>query len=1111
MTMRVALNHHIGYVFDCQIDPTTLWLRLRPAPHTDALVEAYSLKVHAAQPWLTWVRDPFENHLGRLDLPEPFVRIGFDVDVIVDLDRVNPFDFFVEPSANDFPFEYSDQLRKELMPYLHRERCGPIFADWLAELDRSPRYLVEFLTQMKDHVCEKLGWQSPMDAKPIDLDAVIGQGGGSASELAWVLTQSLRAVGLAARITSGYLISLTTDDNGDVSEDESADNACMHAWSEVFVPGAGWIGLDPSLGTFTAENHVPLASAPDPFRTVPLVGIDEQHVASYQNDIRLRRLKPTEPGKPISETHWRDIMACGRYLDDKLSGEQIGLCTSAEVNFVSAVNSAAPEWTNQTLGTDKLRAAYALLNRLRTRWAPGGTVHVCQGEHIQGELSARWQLSCCYRSDAQPLWRNGELLASCQNLPGCATSGDARQLAEMLAAKLGLDTQFVIPAHEDPLHQLTINPTLLRDAPRGDELVDPLQRQQLANRLSTPQADPAGYVLPLRWDFRTESWTSGVWKFRRDGLHLLPGDFALGFRLPLQSLAKHATEPDDIAIEPSLFEEKPRLPEVYGEVFARQIEIDRSREEIEIADRGGNGRAPRTAICVEPRDGVLHVFLPPIHYAEHYVGLIAAIESAVETLGLAVVLEGYPPPQDPRLKRFVLEPDNGLLRLFLPAVSSWQEQSELYETAYAQADQVGLDCEHGGRRDDTSLRPNSYTTLTLGGPTPAESPFLNRPQILRSLIAYWQNHPSLSYFFSGTLIGPSGNAPRPDEGRDDALYELGIALERFPHDSKLPWVPDRLLRHLLADASGNMHRAEIRVDQLYAPERQSRRLGQIMLRSFDMPPHPRLASLQALLVRALIAHFSRQPYTKPPVAWQSALHDRFLLPQVLWDDLGTIIGDLGESELPLQHEWFAPLLEINYPKLGSVQIGDITLELRRAHEPWPLLAEEVSAGSMARFIDVANERIQVRVIGMPPDRYVLVCNHELVPLHRSTVQGEYVAGVRYKVCQPPSTLHPTVAPTTALVFDLIDTWTGRAIGGCTYYPAPPRTWAVGVTGVPAIPDRSGRQPAAPPPPVTLAATPVTGRFADCGSGVVPVAPPKPGDGRFPYSLDLTKVAISIHE
>ncbi|MCM2374424.1 transglutaminase family protein [Aporhodopirellula aestuarii] len=1110
MTTRVALSHHVGYVFDRQIDPATLWLRLRPAPHTAAQVEAYSIKIHVDQPWLTWVRDPFENHLGRLDLPEPFSSIGFDVDVILDLEPVNPFDFFVEPYAYEFPFEYPDQLQKELTPYLHQKACGPAFTNWLEKLDRSPRVLVEFLTYMKDYVCEELKTLAPVEPKPIDLDVVIEQGGGSARDLAWVLTQSLRSVGLAARFTSGYLISLTLDDEGEISEDESGDSARMHAWSEVFVPGAGWIGLDPSLGIFTAENHIPLSSAPDPFRTVPLVGINEQRVASHQNEIGLRRLKPVSPGKPLSETQWRDISATGRYVDDKLNEQQLGLCSSAEVNFVSARNAGAPEWTNQTLGDDKLRTARSLLNRLKTKWAPGGAVHLCQSEHIQGEASARWRLSCCYRQDGRPLWRNGDLLWDGQNSPRSATAEDARQLAERLAANLGLGTEFVIPAHEDWLHQLSNDPALLNYVPRGDELGDPLQRQRLADQLSARSTEPAGFVLPLRWDAHKECWASGVWKFRRAGLYLLPGDFSLGFRLPLHSLSKHATEPDDIPVEPSLFEEKPLLPEVYGEVVARQIEIEHSPDPIACVDRNGHGRAPRTATCVEPRDGVLHVFLPPIHDAEHYVSLIAAIESAADSIELPVVLEGYEPPHDPRLKRFAFEPDSGLLRLFLPAASSWQEQCELYETAYAEADGVGLDCEHGGRRDDTRQRPNSYTTLTLSGPTPAESPFLNRPQVLRSLIAYWQNHPSLSYFFSGTLIGPSGTAPRPDEGRDDAIYELGIALERFPHDSSLPWVPDRLLRHLLADAAGNMHRAEMRVDRLYAPERQSRRLGQIMLRSFDMPSHPRLASLQALLVRALISHFSHQPYTQPLVTWETALHDRFMLPHVLWEDFETVLGELGKSGIPLQQDWFTPLLEMNFPKLGSVQIGDITLELRRAHEPWPLLAEEITGGGMARFIDVANERIQVRLVGMPPDRYVLACNQELVPLNPGAIQGDYVAGVRYKVCQPPSTSHPTVAPVTALMFDLIDTWTDRIVGGCTYYPAPPHTWTFGTTGTPPIPELRGQHPAEPPPPpppATLAAVSVAGRFAEGGSGLPVDLTKQYHDPRFPYSLDLTKAVV----
>ncbi len=643
--------------------------------------------------------------------------------------------------------------------------------------------------------------------------------------------------------------------------------------------------------------------------------------------------------------------------------------------------------------------------------------------------------------------------------------------------------------------------------PPSDELKDPLRRKDLANRLSTSHDQPAGYVLPLRWDSDQAGWASGTWQFRRDAIYLLPGDFPLGFRLPLDSLAKGATEADDIAVEPSLFEDKPPLPESFGQA---RHSVNGQEGHVNLdTDSKQNRRAPRTAICMQARDGAVHVFLPPIHYVEHYVDLMAAIDLTARNQRLPVVLEGYDPPHDQRLKRFVIEPDCGLLRLFLPTASSWQEQSGLYETAYAEASALDLASEHGGRRD-ARQRPNSYTTSTLSGPTPSTSPFLSHPQALRSLITYWQNHPCLSYLFSGTQIGPSGSAPRPDEGRDDALYELGIALSRFPVGlSSLPWVPDRLLRHLLADSTGDMHCAEIRVDELYAPERQSRRLGQIRLRSFDMPPNHRLAALQTLLLRALIAGFIRRPYTKPLVAWQSDLHDRFMLPHVLWDDFADVIDDVGASGFPLQQDWFAPFLDMNFPRLGHVQIGEITLELRRAHEPWPLLAEEVAGGGVARFIDVASERLQVLVSGLAPDRYLLKCNQASVPLHPCSIQGQYVAGVRYKVFQPISTLHPTIAPIHELVFDLIDTWTGRIIGGCTYYPAPPLTWTYGVTGAPTIPDRSGRQPITPTRPAArMAATSVAGRFADHGSGAGLVdSLYQNHDPRFPYLLDLTKVAI----
>ncbi|GAA4454949.1 transglutaminase family protein [Novipirellula rosea] len=1123
MSMRVALSHHLSFVFHRQLNPTTLWLRLRPAPHTAAEIEAYSMKVHAEPVWLTWARDPFENHLGRLDLPEPFSRVGFDVEFIADLVPFNPFSFFVEPFANDYPFEYPEQLRKELIPYLHQEPCGDAFTGWLAGLDRTPRYLVEYLTLLNNEVHDRLKVYPSSGVKPNPLDTVIENGGGSPQDLAWVLTQSLRSLGLAARFTSGYLITLATDSDGNVSDDDSADVARIHAWSEVFIPGAGWIGLDPSLGIFTAEHHVPLASAPDRFRTLPLVGIKEQWVESSRDEVKLRRLKPRAPSKLLSETHWRDIVATGRFVDETLSKQQLALCSSAEVNFIydsSAPSSESAATTATSTPIDR-EVAEQLLERLKAKWAAGGAVHIGQGEHYRGESSARWRMTCCYRTDGHPLWCNEERSASCRHGAQDVTVKDAHQFACTLANGLAVNADFVIAAHEDRLYQLWSDSSQLNMLPDSDELKDPLRRQRLAERLSAPQSAPTGYVLPLRWDPIRNRWSSGKWEFRRAGLFLLPGDFAMGFRLPLGSLSKLATEPDDIATEPSQFEEKALLPQIYGEASARQTVISPLQDAPEVVDSGKNGRAPRTALCVEARDNAIHVFLPPIHFVEHYVELIAVIQATAQQLQLPVVLEGYDPPQDQRLKRFVIEPDRNRVRLVLPAASSWQQQCELYETAYAEAKAVGLVPESGLSEDNDDVvhlaeldeekvqRASSNTALTLGGPTPSSSPFLNHPQLLRSLISYWQNHPCLSYLFSGTQIGPSGNAPRPDEGRDDALYELGIALERFPvTDSPHLWLPDRLLRHLLADASGNMHRAEIRVDTLYAPERQSRRLGQILLQSFTMAPISTLASLQALLVRALIAHFKRRPYAEPLVRWESQLHDRFMLPQVLWDDFNSVIRDLNESGFPLQQEWFQSIFELNFPRLGRVQIGDITLELRRAHEPWPLLAEEVTGAGIARFIDVANERLQVRLSGVIPDRYVLACNRESVPLKRGSTEGEYVAGVRYKVTQPPSTLHPTIAPVTALVFDLIDTWTSKSIGGCTYYPAAPQTWTDEAGATPEKVELAGREPTVPPLPAAPAPIRVSGRFEGTGSGDNAIGTPTQRlDRRFPYLLDLTKVAV----
>ncbi len=310
--------------------------------------------------------------------------------------------------------------------------------------------------------------------------------------------------------------------------------------------------------------------------------------------------------------------------------------------------------------------------------------------------------------------------------------------------------------------------------------------------------------------------------------------------------------------------------------------------------------------------------------------------------------------------------------------------------------------------------------MVLGARDPRQSPFLCRPELLRSLITYWHRHPSLSYLLAGGGIGPS-HAPRVDDGPQEALYELTIALGRLPAgETSTPWLVDRVLRHLLTDPAGDVHRAEIRVDELYDPARASRRLGRVALSAFETAPVPELAVLQAQLVRGLVSRFLRAPETGDLVPWRDQLYDRFMLPYVLWEDFCVVLRDLAEAGYPFPAEWFEPLVERRLPVLGRACFDDLELELRVALEPWPVLAEEVTANGVARFVDMANERVQVRATGLTPGRHVLECNGERVPLQATGVVGESVAGVRYKACKPPATLHPTVPPVSAIVFDLVD-------------------------------------------------------------------------------------------
>jgi uncharacterized protein (DUF2126 family) len=751
------------------------------------------------------------------------------------------------------------------------------------------------------------------------------------------------------------------------------------------------------------------------------------------------------------------------------------------------------------MGPSKRVAAEALLISWSKRSTHGAVTQLGQGEWYAGDALPRWRLGCYFRADGQPVWRNPERLGFWR-ARGDSGPDRARDLAQSLARCLGIDAKRIVAAHEDPLHELCRARGPRHQLATAEDLRDPLRRRALAERLSSAEGAPTGYVLPVRWDHARACWMSGTWRFRRRTLYLTPGNSALGYRLPLDSLIDDEDSVFEAQIERCPFEERGALTDFHAEVRARR---DRAVTDPNTA----RDYPPRTAVCVEIREGQPFVFLPPVSHLEHYLDLVAAVEVAAEGLKLSVLLEGYEPPEDPRLRRCVIEPDAGVLRLHLPQTHDWDEHLGILTAAYEEASRVGLHAERVSADDGRRLPSGGGGLLTLGGISPAESPFLRRPAILRSFIAYWQRHPSLSYLFAGRLIGPSGSAPRPDEGRDEALYELSIALERLPEgESETPWLPDRVLRHLLSDPAGNLKRAEIRIDQLYAPEQASLRLGRIQISAFETAPEERLAALQSLLVMGLLGRFARHPDSGELCRWGSVLHDRFMLPDVLLDDLRIVVADLAAAGYAFQLEWFEPLFALRFPVLGAVSIGPITLKLRSAHEPWPLLAEEVTGGGVARFIDSANERLQVTLSGAHHERYALTCNGHRVPLQRGDAHGEYLAGVRYKVSNPPSTMHPTVWPEKALVFDVIDMWTGRIIGGCTYLPPQPEVY--GPIGSPAfVPPTSGPLEGPRHFPVPFLSIPPagrSGRFLPRGSELGPMsAPPRVYDEDFPYLLDLT--------
>lgn len=1096
MAIRVAIHHITHYRYDRAVNLAAHVVRLRPAAHTRTPVKSYSLRVRPEKHFINWQQDPFGNYLARLVFPEPTRELRVEVEVIADLTVINPFDFFIEDYAQQVPFSYDSQTRKELQPYLEITEQGPLLTQWLTAVDRAQVDTVDFLVALNQRLCKDIGYNIRLEPGVQTCEVTLTKKLGSCRDTSWLLVQILRHLGFAARFVSGYLVQLTADVKSlDGPPGPAEDFTDLHAWAEVYIPGAGWVGLDPTSGLFAGEGHIPLACTPEPVSAAPITGATDPCEVEFEHrNIVTRIHEDARVTKPYTDEQWQHVLALGRQVDADLTAGDVRLTMGGEPTFVSIDDMEGAEWTIAALGPHKRRLAGELLTRLRTRFAPGGVLHYGQGKWYPGEPLPRWALGCFWRKDQVPVWRDVRWLATTSDSDGI-TPQDAQRFAVELARHLGLAVKNVTSAYEDTLYHLwkeSLVPINLD--PLKADITDSLARRTLANVLSRGLDHPVGYLLPLQWNETQQRWSSGTWTFRREHLYLSPGNSPMGLRLPLDELPWVAEDKRDAAHEQSLFTPLPALGEYTGEVTQRYNQAaPAERIHAQSATHPAAQtppEIPRTALCVQERDGKLYVFLPPLTHLEHYLDLIASIEATAAKLELPVVLEGYEPPRDYRMQRLLVTPDPGVIEVNIHPAASWDEIIVNTETLYEAAHQTRLGTEKfmlDGRHTGTG----GGNHVTIGGATPADSPVLRRPDLLRSLVTYWQHHPGLSYLFSGMFIGPTSQAPRVDEARDELLYELEIAFAQIPHgEVPQPWLVDRILRNLLVDLTGNTHRSEFCIDKLYSPDSATGRLGLVEFRAFEMPPHARMSVVQQLLLRALIARFWKQPYTHKLVRWGTSLHDKFMLPHYVWGDLCEVVDELRAAGYAFEREWFAPFLEFRFPHYGSVNIGDIEMELHMALEPWPVLGEEVTQAGTARYVDSSVERVQIKVRGLTGSRYAVTCNGRRVPLRSTGTHGEYVAGVRYKAWPPPSALHPTIAVHPPLVFDLVDTWNNRSLGGCTYHVSHP----------------GGRHYDDFPVNSYVAETRRISRFWDYGHTPGRMEPPQEeSHPEFPHTLDLRSV------
>ena len=1118
MSIHVALTHVTQYRYDRRVGLGPQIVRLRPAPHSRTRVLSYSLRVAPEDHFINWQQDPQSNYLARLVFPEKTTELRIEVNLVAEMAVFNPFDFFLEDYAQEFPFKYKAEERRELAPSLIAAPLTPLLSKYLEAIPREPMRTIDFLVMLNQRLANDVKYLIRMEPGVQTPEETLQKASGSCRDSAWLLAQLLRHMGLATRFVSGYLIQLVADVKSlDGPSGTAVDFTDLHAWCEVYLPGAGWIGLDPTSGLLAGEGHIPLACTPEPSAAAPVSGAVDEAEVEFAHSMKVERIwEAPRVTKPYTEEQWAQIESLGARVDADLLAQDVRLTMGGEPTFVSIDDPDGAEWNTAALGPTKRRLAAELFHKLRARYAPLGLAHFGQGKWYPGEQLPRWSLNCFWRRDGEPIWADPALHADEAANYG-ADEIKAQRFLSAVAQRLGVSTRHLFAAYEDVFYYLWRERQLPANVdPFDSRLEDPLERARLAKVFSRGLDKVIGHVLPIARSGR--GWQSGPWFLRSARCYLVPGDSPIGYRLPRDSqpwvksgeypwlyppdqsqprspLARYADIRHQIAgLTDSEAERRAKeSAHLWHDSWAR--DRDRARNEVDASRKPQPGESAswitRTAICAEPRNGVLYIFMPPVEALEDYLEVVSAVESVAQAQSLPVVLEGYEPPRDPRLNYFRVTPDPGVIEVNIHPSSTWNDLVDRTTHLYETARETRLSTEKfmvDGRHTGTG----GGNHFVLGGETVNDSPFLRRPDLLRSLISYWHNHPSLSYLFSGLFIGPTSQAPRVDEARNDSLYELEIAFRQLPQagSSSPPWVTDRVLRNLLIDVSGNTHRAEFCIDKLYSPDSATGRLGLLEMRAFEMPPHARMSLTQQLLLRSLIAKFWRQPYEPRRLArWGTELHDRFMLPYFVKQDLQDVLQELGVSGYALLPEWFDPHLEFRFPKIGDYANGGVDIELRHALEPWHVMGEENAPGGAVRYVDSSVERLQVHATGLAPDRYTLTCNGHAIPLRPTGKVGEFVAGVRYRAWQPTSALHPLIAPHAPLTIDLVDTWMNRSVGGCQYHVAHPGGRSYDTFPVNSFEAESRR----------------LARFFRTGFTPGPIAPPQSGTAdELSFTVDLRK-------